>query len=88
MDGYELAKEANKLKSQTGKCIVSTSIDLDVLSIGELKSKQIAFTDDLGKYNYTTDEDDQYSNFFLIFKKNIILLILFCIFENEFYGLY
>ncbi|XP_013389030.1 alanine--tRNA ligase, cytoplasmic [Lingula anatina] len=60
MNGYEDSKKQAQLTSQAGGGTVDDQVSLDVHALNELQSQGFPPTDDLPKYNYTSDESGNY----------------------------
>ncbi|KAJ8302926.1 hypothetical protein KUTeg_019322 [Tegillarca granosa] len=60
-EAYKEAKKDSQLKSQGKAGIVDDQINLEVHAINELQNKGIPPTDDVPKYNYTADEQGNYT---------------------------
>ncbi|TPP57566.1 Alanine--tRNA ligase cytoplasmic [Fasciola gigantica] len=58
--GYEKAKESAQLRSQAGTGVSGTAVDLDVHAIAELRKKGLDATNDMAKYDYSSDEGGNY----------------------------
>ncbi|XP_043935462.1 alanine--tRNA ligase, cytoplasmic-like [Protopterus annectens] len=61
MHGFEEEKKAAQIKSQGRGSEDEDHIMLDIYAIEELQAKGVAVTDDLLKYNYTSDDKGNYA---------------------------